>query len=64
MRLFGLLAPAVGALITVMCGINSALSLKVGALYAILFIHCAGFVAVSAFCAARRNEPRRPQRNA
>jgi len=62
MRLFGLLAPAVGALITVMCGINSALSLKVGALYAILFIHCAGFVAVSAFCAARRNEPRRDGR--
>ncbi|HWR12175.1 MAG TPA: DMT family transporter [Rectinemataceae bacterium] len=56
--MYSALAPLVGALITLMNGLNSRLSAITGNLVAALAIHVAGLVAVSIVLLARR-EPRR-----
>jgi len=59
--MYSALAPLVGALITIMNGLNSRLSAITGNLVAALAIHIAGLVAVSIVLLARR-EPRRVRR--
>jgi bacterial/archaeal transporter family-2 protein len=52
------LTPLVGALVTVMNGVNSRFSSSVGNLVSTLVIHIAGLAAVSVFLAARREKKR------
>ena len=55
------LVPLVGALVTLMTGLNSRLSAGVGSLAAVLVIHAAGLVVISVLLLATR-EKRRPGR--
>lgn len=57
-RLVGALLPLVGALITVMSGLNSRLAAAVGTLIATLVIHAAGLAAVSLLLLVKHEEGR------
>jgi bacterial/archaeal transporter family-2 protein len=56
--LYSALAPLIGALITLMSGVNSRFSAVVGTLTATLVIHIAGLLAISAILLVRREEAR------
>ncbi len=60
-RLLGVIVPLIGALVTVMSGLNSRLAGMVGSTVATLVIHVAGLTAVSVVLLVNREE-RRPGR--
>jgi transporter family-2 protein len=55
-RTYGVLVPFIGALITLMSGVNSRLAGQVGNFAATLVIHAVGLLAVCAICVLRREE--------
>jgi transporter family-2 protein len=56
--MYSALAPLIGALITLMNGLNSRFSARAGVLVSVLVIHAVGLFAVSVFLAAKREKPR------